>query len=452
MALLSEAEISQAVAVDIVDYCLEHGYPLQQKGNHYWFGVEHDSLVIDRSKNYFSWNSQGIKGNSIKFVQTFFNLSFRDAVKSLNEKNYQKMSEVVIEKPKEFVYDLEHDTNTAAVENYLVEERKIDQDIVEALIAKGLIKQDKKKNCVFVWGATGRRVGADLQGTITSKHLGKRMSFKQIKSNSEPNFGFNVSLGVPKAIYFFEAPIDLLSYWSMNKDLKNCRLISMNGLKEKTIMNMIKHTYLTRGTMPVQGIYLGIDNDKAAHKFMDKLRELKFQDKNGQEFQFENLIPDDRSIPREFIPIYQAAAQIYGFDWKWLAAIHKAETNLSDTNDIANNYQYGKFFGQVLKGGESPSLIDLKTTIHQCAHAIKDNIQKGKIDVTTLLYDEQVSYTNRKLMENKVNYYYDAYSDLGYLPSDFIAKDWNERLKENTEKQPVIEKEPAKRKGLEYSR
>lgn len=452
MALLSDAEISQAVAVDIVDYCIEHGYPLEQKGNHYWFGVEHDSLVIDRSRNYFSWNSRGIKGNSIKFVQTFFDLNFRDAVYSLNAKNYQKMSEVVTEKHKEFVYDIEHDINTDAIEKYLKEERKIDSDIVKALVAKGLIKQDKKKNCVFVWGATGRRVGADIQGTITSNYQGKRTSFKQIKSNSQPNYGFNVSLGVPKAIYFFEAPIDLLSYWSMNKNLTNCRLISMNGLKEKTIMNMIKHTYLTRGTTPVQGIYLGIDNDKAGHKFMDKLRDLKFQGKDGQEFKIENLIPDDKSIPREYIPVYQAAAQIYGFDWKWLASIHKAETNLSSTNDITNNYQYGKFFGEVLKAGELPTPIDLKTSIYNCAHSIRDNIQKGKLDVTTLLYDSEVSYTNRKLMENKVKYYYDTYADLGYLPSDLIAKDWNERIKENAENQPVEKKEKIKRKGIEYSR
>lgn len=434
MALISQDLINLAEATDIVSFCEEHGYPLEKKGRKFWFGVEHDSLVIDRERNYFSWNSRGISGNSILFVQTFFKMNFREAVAALTEKDYEKMDQVKKEKTaeehKDFVYDIVHDSTTEQVEEYLINERGIDEDIVNALITKGLLKQDTKKNCVFVWGETGKRVGADLQGTKIISGYGKRNSFKQIKSNSKLNYGFNISLGVPKSLYFFEAPIDLLSYWSLNKNLMNCRLISMNGLKEKTILNMIKHTFVTRGAVPTSGVFLGLDNDKAGHQFMDKMKDLVLATNTGQEISFHNLIAGDNRIPREFISLYQAAGEKYSVDWKYVAAMHKVETNFSSTNDISNNFKYGKFFGEELHRGEKPLEINLVEAIHNCAAVLADNMNGGYLNLNEMINNkEDFSLSAVQSISQKIEYYYDMYSDLGYLPSDEPLKDWNDELK-----------------------
>lgn len=430
MPRVSEDVIKQAAAVDIVGFCEANGYELVKKSDRWYQGADHDSLMIDRKKNSFQWFSQGKNGNSIDFVRTFYGKSFREAVSMLTEKDYKPT--VIKEQPqKEFVYDIVHDNSTEQVERYLTEERGIDKGIVNALIAKGLLRQDKRKNCVFVWGNTGKRVGADLQGTITMNNGGKRTTFKQIRSNSQRDYGFNVSLGVPKKLYFFESPIDLLSYWTMYKDqISNCRLISMNGVKKNTVFNLIKHTMKSRGVAPTEGVYFGVDNDHAGQKFMDEMRQYEFTVK-GEDVKFHNLIPADNHIPKEYIELYQTYGSQYRVDWRYLAAIHKAETNLGKTNEITNGFGYGKFFGAKQLPGEKPYEIQLPIAIEEAARALANNTFDGKTDLRSVLNQDvkEVELTNQVKMKQKVQLYYDTYNDLGHLPVEEVSKDWNDVLK-----------------------
>ncbi|MEK4448618.1 DUF3991 domain-containing protein [Bacillus sp. FSL M8-0052] len=426
---MSQEIIQAAEAIDIVDFCAENNYALERLTDKYYRGVDHDSLIINRKTNRFQWYSTGKYGNSIDFVRTFFDKSFPEAVAMLTEKEYKHTKEIHEKPRKEFVYDIEPDTNTEQAEKYLIEQRGIDKEIVQALIKKGLLKQDVRKNCVFVWGATGRPVGADLQGTVQlSKSRGKRTTFKQVKANSKQHYGFNISLGIPRKLYFFESPIDLLSYWTMNKELTNCRLISMNGLKEKTIINMINHTVRSRGITPTEGVFIGVDNDKAGQKFMDKVKNYIFSTKDGKDIVFHNLIAGDRQIPRAYIDMYELAANRFNIDWRYIAAIHKAETNLGNTNEITNNYNFGKFFGRELSPGESPDLIQLPIAIEECAKQLAENTVKGKADLRSVLRVDGITTSKQIHMEEKTQQYYENYCDLGYLPVDQVSKDWNDLL------------------------
>lgn len=436
---MSDEQIQNAASVDIVSLCEEMGYALEKKSERYYFGIDHDSLVIDRKENVFHWNSQRISGNAIIFVQTFFNKTFPEAVKMLISNDYQKGMEKHFEEAsaQEYVYQIQHDTSTAAVEGYLIQERGIDRQIVSALIKKGLIRQDIKKNCVFVWGSTGQCVGADLQGTVAMNNgNGKRTTFKQISKNSEAHYGFNVSLGLPKSLYFFESPIDLLSYWSLNKNLKECRLISMSGLKRQTVMNMIHHTAASRGTLPVNGIFFGVDNDVAGHKFVDKMEQMTMKAKDGQQIKLQNLIPNDTQIPKEYVLMYQDAAIAYRVDWKQIAAIHKAETNLSETNEISNDFGYGHFFGKPLEAGEKPERVDLQSSIQKCAEVLSKHLTHGTVDLNAVLHGSSYTLDTLEKVQRKVVKYHEAYKNLGYLPVQESIKDWNDKLKEkNHQKQ-----------------
>ncbi len=110
------------------------------------------------------------------------------------------------------------------------------------LIKKDLIAQDKKNNVVFKWreeGGKGQVIGMNRQGTVKMEN--KRGSFKQIVPNYEKiNAGFTVDVGKPDKIYFYEDPIDMLSHWSIKQNnIQNARLVSMHGLKSKTVIQSL---------------------------------------------------------------------------------------------------------------------------------------------------------------------------------------------------------------------
>ena len=54
--------------------------------------------------------------------------------------------------------------------------------------------------------------------------------------SSDGTTGMNVDIGEPKRLIFAESPIDLMSYYQVNKErLNDVRLVAMDGLKESTV-------------------------------------------------------------------------------------------------------------------------------------------------------------------------------------------------------------------------
>ncbi|MFJ7728590.1 DNA topoisomerase [Neobacillus sp. NPDC097160] len=80
---------------------------------------------------------------------------------------------------------------------------------------------------------------------------------------------------------FFEAPIDLLSYLSLNRTkLTNCRLISLDGLKQQTFFQILNNALkdLKANGRDIESITLCVDNDSAGKEFIDKLQKYELQD------------------------------------------------------------------------------------------------------------------------------------------------------------------------------
>lgn len=439
---VTDSMIKEASKVDIIDYARQHGYELNLN-NKYGTGVEHDSLVINREKNTFYWYSRDFGGGSIKFAETFMDLSFQDAVRDLTGKEYQKAEYVEI--PKEpFKFKHTPAWNTKKVENYLINQRKIDPEIVSSLIKTSYLKQNSYGDCVFTWNKTGRIVGADEQGTVRdeARFGNTRGTKKMIMKNSESNYGFNVTLGTPKALYFFEAPVDLLSYWSMNKELKDCRLISMNGAKEQTVVNFLNQTIAAHGVTPTDGIYLGVDNDFTGHKLMEKFRKISFQDvETKKDVKFKNLIAGDTQINKHFFDMYQDLGTKHNLDWKILAAIHKAETNMGTTNEPFEKGM-GYFLGTYERNNKSkPVEIDVYDSLNKCAEAIKpffdgENYQGFKIYKD----NEGKSIDSSSKLTERVVYYFEKYSNEGYKLVDEVLKDWNDLLKDSMKNEKPTEK------------
>lgn len=123
---------------------------------------------------------------------------------------------------------------------------------------------------VFKWrehGGKGKVIGADRQGTASIKN--KRGSFKQVLPNDNPHTGFSIDVGRPNKIHFFESPIDLLSYWSIEETkLQNTRLISMNGLKPKTVAQ--SYIEARKEGLGIKEMVLAVDNDQGEKNLLTK--------------------------------------------------------------------------------------------------------------------------------------------------------------------------------------
>ncbi|MFE7083743.1 toprim domain-containing protein [Priestia megaterium] len=269
-------ESMKARDVDLLSYLEAKGETFVKEGKYYRH-TEHDSLLI--KGNMYAWNSRNETGyGAISFAQMYYGMSFPQAVLDINKGDYKELSHEqssasVSNEPFRYPKELEVQDQTKAKE-YLIRERHIDPRLVHWLFQKDLIAQDKRNNVVFKWreqGGKGKVIGADRQGTVTMKN--KRGSFKQVLPNDNPHTGFSVDVGKPKSIHFFESPIDLLSYWSIQeKQLQNTRLISMNGLKPKTVAQ----SYLAaqREGLTIKELILAVDHDQAGKEFINKMTQV----------------------------------------------------------------------------------------------------------------------------------------------------------------------------------
>ncbi|MED4885475.1 DUF3991 and toprim domain-containing protein [Bacillus smithii] len=258
--------IRQARQANLADYLLKRGEPLKRDGHKRFRHKEHDSLVF--TENAFYWNATGQKGNAIDFLMLFYGMDFKTAVQELTGQHLEtqdletKKELALAPKTKQvpvsdnFVLtDLNKDMRRTFA--YLIKTRLIDTSIVHFLAKEKLLFQDTRGNAVFPWLNEKRQiVGAELHGTLTEKR------FKSIVNGSKHGYGYNIVIGSPRALYAFESAIDLLSFWSLNKGIKDALLVSMGGLKMEVLEGFLKrHTSLSE-------TFLCVDNDKAGQAFI----------------------------------------------------------------------------------------------------------------------------------------------------------------------------------------
>lgn len=273
-------EKMKAKEADLLSYLESKGETFKKEGKYYRH-TEHDSLII--RDNMYAWNSRNEKGyGAINFAQMYYNLSFVEAVQDINDRNPKTFTrsysnEQEPTKPFQYPQHLEV-KNQEKLKQYLVQERKIDPRLVQWLLQKDLIVQDKRNNIVFKWreqGGKGEIVGADRQGTIKMDH--GRGSFKQVLPDAKKDAGFTVDVGKPTKLYMFESPVDLLSYWSLQKEnLQGARLVSMNGLKSRTVLQSFIDA--RKEGSDINKVVLSVDNDEAGKKFIQKMHLLLKED------------------------------------------------------------------------------------------------------------------------------------------------------------------------------
>lgn len=137
--------------------------------------------------------------------------------------------------------------------------------MLSALVKEGTISQEEKTGNVLFkyYDDQGKVIGAEKVGTSTEH------KFKGIATGSAGGHGFEVVHGTGEKAFFFESAIDMLSYLQMHsKELDNCRLVSMMGVKPSIVLDtMLRHN------IAPENVFLCSDNDTAGNEFARRLQE-----------------------------------------------------------------------------------------------------------------------------------------------------------------------------------
>ncbi len=266
----------QANNVDLVDFLKFRGEKLQRIGRefkliYYNSSGKHDSITISGSR-WFDHKSQ-VGGGAIKFMQTFYDMDFPIAVQSLLGMNLEvsytpkTASERKIEEPKAFVLP-EKNSDMHRVYAYLIKQRFISPNIITHFAKKHLIYEDKDHhNAVFV--------GVDEENIPRQAHKRSTNSFGQTFritcEGSDTKYSF-AHFGTSNLLYVFEAPIDMLSYLTLNpQSWQKHSYIAMNGVYESAVLTALKsHSNLSE-------IVLCTDNDEGGIDAVDRLTDILVQ-------------------------------------------------------------------------------------------------------------------------------------------------------------------------------
>ncbi len=144
---------------------------------------------------------------------------------------------------------------------YLIRRRKIDKDVRDAFVRKEMIYESADyHNVVFV--------GFDADGVARHAHkrgTGSQSSYKGNIGGSLPEYSFHWH-GVSENLYLFEAPIDMLSFISMNKEnWRDHSYAAACGVSDQVMWQMMKDN------PHIEKVYLCLDNDVPGQEAAERL-------------------------------------------------------------------------------------------------------------------------------------------------------------------------------------
>lgn len=257
-----------ASEVNLVEWLRQNNVHLIRAGQ-WWYIKGHDSFRIQGNK----WfrNSQGIGGKSIDFLVAYYGVTLKDAVDMLLTGNHSSCNDLSVKEknlsanPGFSAGSLIRSADAKRVIAYLVKTRGFPYPIVSAELRKGMLFQEAQTaNAIFAMtDQTGNITGAEVIGTLA------HIRFKGIKAGSSSGYGYSYGQKKnPRYLLFFESGVDLLSFvaisQTLNKSLAACLLVSMAGLRQGTVKNLLR---IYPNVTPV----LCVDNDIAGRNFICRI-------------------------------------------------------------------------------------------------------------------------------------------------------------------------------------
>ena len=293
MALYTKEQIDKANQTNLEEFLQQKGERLKKTGSEsvliYKDSTgEHDSISVRRNRWYDHKNMRG--GYPLKFMQEFYGMNFRTAMKELlhgeepelgRKKNAEQEQDKAKEKEEnaikndvnpfenkmeksEFILP-EKDSNMKRVFAYLLKTRFLDKDVVKSFVEQKTLYQEKEHgNVVFV--------GTDRDGVAKSackkSTAEQSKSFRMTVAGSNCRYGF-CWRGDSSKLYVFEAAIDLMSFITLrNDEWKADSFLALDGLSAKPLLQFLEEQ------KNIHEIFLCLDYDAAGMEACDKLKDI----------------------------------------------------------------------------------------------------------------------------------------------------------------------------------
>lgn len=291
MALYTKEQIDKANQTDLEEFLQRKGERLKRTGSESVLVYkdstgEHDSISIRKNRWYDHKNMRG--GYPLKFMQEFYGMNFRTAMKELlhgeepelgRKRNAEQEKPNVSEKnevngntakcedgTKKSEFKLpEKDSNMKRLFAYLLQTRFLSKDVVKSFVEQNILYQEKEHgNVVFV--------GTDKEGVPKSackkSTAEQTKSFRMTVTGSDCRYGF-CWRGESSKLYVFEAAIDLMSFVTLrNDEWKSDSFLALDGLSSKPLLQFLEDQ------KNIYEIFLCLDYDVAGIEACDKLKDI----------------------------------------------------------------------------------------------------------------------------------------------------------------------------------
>lgn len=275
----SDEQLQRASGIDIVVMLQGQGEKLKKQGRVYRW-MRYDSTVIDRNRWYR--HSREIGGGPIQFMQHFYGMDFVEAVKYLlgGEEGAEFVQASRTPETKLPFVPPKLSKNMHRTFAYLIKTRKIDADIVQHFVnEKKILETEEYHNTAFC--------GYDEKGEMKQMHLrstlpGNRF-FLDI-DGSDKQYYFR-HIGTNSDVYVFEAPIDMLSYITMNKEnWRESSYVCLGGVAIDALKNVLSTNE------QISKVYMCVDRDDAGDKTVKRIGDEL--DEMG--YEWERILPENK--------------------------------------------------------------------------------------------------------------------------------------------------------------
>ena len=260
----------QARRTDLANFLISQGEKVKKSGSEYEWLDGSQKVTIRGHLWYHQYEQKG--GDAVGFVRRFYNKDYAEAVEMLlNGIGGQIITSPPIEKEHKLFELPPRNDRMSRVFSYLLLTRGIDKDVLFEFVKNKMIYEFADyHNAVFVgYDLNGIPRHAHKRGTVTSN------SYKGNVAGSQPEFSFHWH-GTSDKIFFFEAPIDMLSFISMYKEnWKNHSYAASCSVSDKVLFQCLNDN------PNIKNVFLCFDNDEAEQtankRIADKLNKLNIQ-------------------------------------------------------------------------------------------------------------------------------------------------------------------------------
>ena len=275
----SDEQLQRASGIDIAAMLQGQGEKLKKQGRVYRW-LRYDSTVIDRNRWYR--HSREIGGGPIQFMRHFYGMDFVEAVKYLldGEEGAEFVQASRTPEPKLPFVPPKLSKNMHRTFAYLIKTRKIDADIVQHFVnEKKILETEEYHNTAFC--------GYDEKGEMKQMHLRSTLPgnrFFMDIDGSDKQYYFRY-IGTNSDVYVFEAPIDMLSYITMNKEnWQESSYVCLGGVAIDALKNILSTNE------QISKVYMCVDRDDAGDKTVKRIGD----ELNKMGYEWERIFPENK--------------------------------------------------------------------------------------------------------------------------------------------------------------